>query len=341
MGAGDMEFAEKFAPVTAKRLICSDDSAAIMIFADHSVRFVLVDDTVRFPFLFDGIFHVGQLEDHACAFAGSKLDIKLKDGAGRPAACYCILAGTIIDHFRKSGTSVIAYEGAPVGIKAADLTVYGEDGIHISALSVLRTVIDGGVIEFAVIVVTEIGLYFDFAGRKVSLEILLVIISIPEAPLNIRKYFEILFPAGFVLNIKKDHFAGVTHGNEVELADSYAVLGRTKAGVSHAMSALITVQLSLGRLPSSIPNSVFILYIYVLSVSVVGNVVIAIACDSQKSCILIKGITSACIGDQSEEVLVPEIVDPRERSSGSCNHILSIGVVEVSEFHNSLHVFDF
>ena len=107
------------------------------------------------------------------------------------------------------------------------------------------------------------------------------------------------------------------------------------------MSALITVQFGLGRLPSGIPDGVFILNIYVLSVSVVRNVIIAIARDPQEPCILIKRISSACIGDKGEEVLVPEIVDPGERSSGGCYHILPVGVVEMSEFHSSLHVFEF
>ena len=81
------------------------------------------------------------------------------------------------------------------------------------------------------------------------------------------------------------------------------------------MSALISVQFGLGRLPPCIPDGVSILNIYVLSVSVVRNVIIAIARDPQESCILIKRISSACIGDKGEEVLVPEIVDPGERSS--------------------------
>ena len=213
-GTGDMEFAEQFTPVAAKRLISRDDRAAIMIFADHRMRFGLIDDSVRLPFLFYGIFYIGQLEDYTGAFARSEFDIEFKDCAGRPSACYSILAGTTLDHFGEGGASVIAYERAPVGIKAADRTVYGEDSIHVSALSVLCAMINSGVIEFAVIVdrslggflktadlVTEIGLYFDFAGRKISLEILLVIVGIPEAPFNIRKYFEILFLTGFVLNI--------------------------------------------------------------------------------------------------------------------------------------------
>ena len=235
------------------------------------------------------------------------------------------------------------------GVKAC-----GEDSVHVAALSVLSAVINGSVFEFAVIIdgsgggllesadfVTEIGLYFDFAGRKVSLEILLVVVSVPEAPLYIRKYLEILFPAGFVLDIKENELAGITHGDEIELADSYAVFRRTKAGIAHAVSALIAVQFCLGRLPSGVPDSILIFNIYVLSVSVVRHIIVTITCKPQKPCILIKGIASASIGDQSEEVLVPEIIDPGERSLGSCDHVLPVGVIEMSEFHISLHVFRF
>ena len=214
-GTGDMEFAEEFSPVIAKRLISCNDSVTIMIFADHGVCFGLFNYTVGFPFIFNGILYICQLEDHAGALARRKFDIKSEDSAGRPSACYRILAGSAFNHFGKGGTSVITYEGASVGIKAADRTVYGEDSIHVSAFSVLRAMINGCVIEFAVIIngsligfhksadlVTEIRLYFDFAGRKVSLEVFLVVVSVPEAPFNIRKYFQVFFLIGFVLNIK-------------------------------------------------------------------------------------------------------------------------------------------
>ena len=107
------------------------------------------------------------------------------------------------------------------GVKAC-----GEDSVHVAALSVLSAVINSSVIEFAVIVdgsgsrflksadlVTEIRLYFDLTGRKVSLEVLLVVVRVPEAPLYIRKYFELFLAVRIVLNIQEHDLAGITRNN--------------------------------------------------------------------------------------------------------------------------------
>ena len=109
-----------------------------------------------------------------------------------------------------------------------------------------------------------------------------------------------------------------------------------KAGISHAVTALVTVKFCLGRLPAGIPDCVSILYIYVLSVAVVGNIIVTISCNAQKPCIFIKRIAAACVGDQRKEVLVAQIVDPGKRSLGSGDDILPVCVIEISEFHNSL-----
>ena len=144
----------------------------------------------------------------------------------------------------------------------------------------LTVIFDGSLFRFfkSADLVTEIGLNFNFTGREVSLEILLVIVGIPKAPLYIGEYLEALCLNGFVLNIKEDKLAGITHGDEIELADRNAVFRRRKTGITHAVPALITVQFCLGRLPAGIPDSVFIFNIYVLSISVVRDVIVTITC---------------------------------------------------------------
>ena len=204
-GALHMEFREQLSPVGAKRLVGCNDIAAFVVLADHGARGSLIDHAIGFPFVFYGILNIGELEDHARALSGSKCDVEFIYSAGRPAAGYSILTGAVLDHFGKGRASVVADKGAPVCVESVDRAVYREDSVHIAALSVLSAVINSSVIEFAVIcdrsgsgflqsadLVTEIGLYFDLACRKVSLEIFLVIIRVPEAPLYIRKYFEVL-----------------------------------------------------------------------------------------------------------------------------------------------------
>ena len=184
--------------------------------------------------------------------------------------------------------------------------------------------------------ITEVGFDLDFSGGEISLEVLLVIIGIPKAPLYIRKHFQIFDLVSGVDDIEKHDFACLSHGNEIQLIDADTVFRGVKAGISHAVTALVTVKFRLGRLPAGIPDCVSILYIYVLSVAVVGNIIVTISCNAQKPCIFIKRIAAACVGDQRKEVLVAQIVDPGKRSLGSGDDILPVCVIEISEFHNSL-----
>ena len=126
LGSGTlyMEFREELSPITAKCLIGGYYIGAVMIFADHGACAGLIDDAVGFPFLIDGILHIGELEDHARALSGSKCDVEFIDGAGRPAAGNRVLAGSVLDNFGKGGTSVIADKGAPVSVEAVDGAVY-------------------------------------------------------------------------------------------------------------------------------------------------------------------------------------------------------------------------
>ena len=70
-----------------------------------------------------------------------------------------------------------------------------------------------------------------------------------------------------------------------------------------------------------------------------GAVIIAVPGKAQKFGILIEAITSACVGDQSEEFLGSKIVDPGKGSFGGCNDILPVLVIKVSILHDIRHPF--
>ena len=93
------------------------------------------------------------------------------------------------------------------------------------------------------------------------------------------------------------------------------------------MPALIAVEISLGGLPPGIPDGISIFYIYVLSVSVVRNVVVAVTGDPEQPCIFIEGIASAGIGNQCEEVLVSEVIDPGKRRPGGGYNVLPVTII--------------
>ena len=76
-----------------------------------------------------------------------------------------------------------------------------------------------------------------------------------------------------------------------------------------------------------------IIYIEIASAHINGNVVIAIARDAAKSCVLVEAVTACCIGDKREEALGSEVVYPRVRGLWRGDDVLLVGVIEVTEFH--------
>ena len=95
------------------------------------------------------------------------------------------------------------------------------------------------------------------------------------------------------------------------------------------MAALVGVELRLGRLPAGIPEGVAFLNIEVLAVAIERHVIVAVAGEAQKLCILIEGIASTGVGNQGEELVASEVVDPGKRSPGSRDDIFPVGVIEI------------
>ena len=58
------------------------------------------------------------------------------------------------------------------------------------------------------------------------------------------------------------------------------VFGRAEAAVAETMAAFVAVQLRAGRLPSGIPDNVFVLYVKIFSVIVIRYIIIAIPGDA-------------------------------------------------------------
>ena len=215
-----------------------------------------------------------------------------------------------------------------------------------AAFSVLGAMIDGSVRKAAVILngslfgfdqagdlITQIGLDLDLAGGQIPLEVLLVVIRVPQAPFHIREYLDLSGFAGLVGDPEQHQLAGVVQGDHIHQACFNPVLLSGKTAVAHAMAAFIAVQLCLGGLPAGIPDIVPFFNIDVFAVGVIRLVIIAVTCDPQQAGVLIKRITAAGIGDQAEKVPVSQIIDPGKRGPGCRDYIFTARVIKITEFH--------
>ena len=341
-----MKASQQVVPVRTEGAECPVHVFGGPVSADQGPCLFLIDHAVGLPFVFESILHVGKQEDQFLCLPGKEAEPDLKCGAGRPAGGDGPAAPSLTDGQGRSRALIGSYKALSVAVKALHSAVYGEDSVHVPSFSVLRFVVDGCVVQAGVIgygglfrlfqaadLIAQIGFYLHFARGKIPLEVLLVIVRIPQAPFHIWKYLN--FPGAFPLvgQAKAHDLAGILQGNEGQKVAGKTVLSAFKYGIAHAVAAFIGVQLCFGRLPAGIPDGVPVLYIDIFAVAVIGLVVIAVSGDPEELRILIKGIASAGIGNQAEKISVSQVVDPGQRRPGRRNDIFASVVIKISEFH--------
>ena len=96
------------------------------------------------------------------------------------------------------------------------------------------------------------------------------------------------------------------------------------------MATFIGVQRRFAGFPSRIPYSIPILDVEIAPYTVHRHAVIAITGYTAELGILIKIIAASGVTDQTEEILISQIIDPRERCLRSRDHILTMLIVKIS-----------
>ena len=173
---------------------------------------------------------------------------------------------------------------------------------------------------------------------EVSLEVLAVVLCVPETPLEEGEELEGL---GLVRGVLENNLLNLTvivlRNKEGNLSLK-AVLRALDNCVAHTVTAGIAVKLCFNRAPAGVPYCALIVDIEVSSAHINGDVVVTVSCDSSESCVLKEAVASCGIGDQREELLCSEVVYPRIGSSGVCDDIFLIGVIEKTKLHSFYHL---
>ena len=71
-----------------------------------------------------------------------------------------------------------------------------------------------------------------------------------------------------------------------------------------------------------------------MAVVVIGNIIVPVAGDPKKLCILIEAIPAAGVRDQTEKAIGPQIIDPRQWSIRALNDIFHRSVIKKSILHS-------
>ena len=161
----------------------------------------------------------------------------------------------------------------------------------IAAFAVFRLVVDRGTVN----------LYL--AGGKIALEICHVIHGVPETEFHVGENGKRLWRAAVVGERELVDLAAVVDRNKSSQLCREIILGTAEGGISHAVMALIGIQLGLCGHPSRIPDRIAFLNIVVMAVAVERDIVIAVSGQAQKLCVFIKTVAAAGVGDQGKEIL--------------------------------------
>ena len=123
-----------------------------------------------------------------------------------------------------------------------------------------------------------------------------------------------------------------TQRHKMQHTRAYLILRTRDTRVVQTMTTFVTIQRSLARLPSRIPNRLSVFHVEITSDAVHRHAVVTITGNAAELSIFVEIITASGIRDQTEKVLVTQIVNPRKRSPRISDNILTMSVIKMSVF---------
>ena len=96
------------------------------------------------------------------------------------------------------------------------------------------------------------------------------------------------------------------------------------------MTTFIGVQRRFAGFPARVPNSIPILDIEITPYTIHRHAVVSVTGDTAELGILIKIIAASGVTDQTEEILVSEVIDPWKWRLGIRYDIFAMNIVEIS-----------
>ena len=237
--------------------------------------------------------------------------------------CHAASALAVLHCFRVRIAAVSTKKGIPAGIKAIQRCIDRKERIVVPALPVFGLMVEGA------------ALYLDFTGGEITLEIGGVIHSVPQTKFQIAEHGELFFRVGVIGQDQPIHFAVVTQRYKELHISAQAVFCAVNDSIAHAMAAGIFVKFRLNRLPAGVPDGIAFLDVEIAAIGIGGDVIVAVTRDTAELCILVEAITTCRVGDQAEECLAAQIIDPWQRRFGVGDDVLAVCVIEMSELHRS------
>ncbi len=220
-------------------------------------------------------------------------------------------------HRRLVQAVVHADEGIARRVEAVDLARAAEEHVVISALAVLRRVVDRRALDL------------DLADRVRALVVREVVQRLVEAELDVGEERQLLRRAPDVADRRLPDLRVLAGWDEEEQLDLDAVLRAEDPAVAEPVPALVPIERRLRRLPARIPDGVAVPHVEVAPDRVVRNIVVAVAREPPKPCVAPERVAATRVRAEAEEVVLAEVVQPGEGCVRPRDDVFVCCVVEV------------
>ena len=148
-----------------------------------------------------------------------------------------------------------------------------------------------------------------------------------------------LFLVRFIGQCDPVDFAGIFYRDEGKQIGPDIILSAGDPGIAKTVAAFIAVQRRPGRLPAGVPDRITVFNVVIASALIGWTIIVAVAGQTKKLGIFIEGIAASGIGNQAEEILRAEIIDPGKGCFGSFDDIFLCRIVKMTEFHDECLLF--
>src|SRR5690606_2581196 len=154
-----------------------------------------------------------------------------------------------------------------------------------------------------------------------------VVVGVPQAPLDEAEQLHGLGGLGVVRHLDLMHLVVRADWHEVKGADLDAVTLPGDARVAHAVTALVLLEPGFDGHVRRRPEVTVVVDVEVTSTGVGRDVVVTEARQATETRVAVKAVARSLVRDNAEELLRPEVVDPRVGSLRGGDDVLAVAVV--------------
>ena len=313
-----LEAGQQIEPALAQRVERGVDRVRLGVPRQQRTALVLVHDGRTFELRRVALVDVAEDEREGLLGAGLEVQIELMRADRVPAVRDAAVREPAERHRRLVQAVVHADEDVARRVEAARLPRAPEDGVVVPPLSILGRVVDGRALDL------------DLADRVRALEVRHVVQRLVEAELDVGEQRHVLHGRTRVSDRRLPDLRGLARRDEEEELDLDAVACADDARVAEAVAALVPVERRLRRLPARVPDRAAVVDVEIAADRVERRVVVAVAGEPAQPCIAPERVAARGVGAEAEQLLVAEVVQPRERRVRPRDDVLASLVVEVS-----------